>query len=139
VWKFGVRGRGGRASEVQLVPHEYYFGVFVGVVVNFGEPCVDGLEGLRVVEIVDEDDADGVLVVGAGDGAEGLLSGLHGGGGTVSQICILMEREARESFLVANSTPMVGLQSGRKDPLMNWFSSVLLPTEASPIRMYLKT
>lgn len=109
----GARGReGGGLEEVELVADEDYLGVLVGVVVDFGEPGVDGGLGLGVVEVVDEDDADGVLVVGARDGAEGLLAGLRGGGSTVSQICILMTLSLRASFLVANSTPMVGLLSG---------------------------
>ena len=99
-------------DEVGLVADDDYLCLFVGVVVDFSEPGVDGGEALGVVEVVDEDDADGVLVVGARDGAEGLLAGLRERGSTVSQICILMTLSRRAIFLVANSTPMVGLLSG---------------------------
>lgn len=109
----GLGRREGRGlDEVELVADDDYLCVLVGVVVYFCEPGVDGGLGVGVVEVVDEDDADGVLVVGARDGAEGLLSGLREGGSTVSQICILMTLSRSASFLVANSTPMVGLLSG---------------------------
>ena len=78
---------------------------------DLGEPGVDAFEGLRIVEVEDQHDSDRIFVVGSGDGAEGLLSGLTNSIGTVSQICTLMVLPPTTIFLVANSTPIVGLLS----------------------------
>jgi hypothetical protein len=40
------------------------------------QPGLDAQEGGSEVDVEDEEDADGVLIVGACDGAEGLLPGL---------------------------------------------------------------
>ena len=46
---------------------------FVGVVLNFSQPTLDTFYGLRLGQVVDEDDSDCVFVVGPCDGPEGLL------------------------------------------------------------------
>ena len=103
---------------------------------DFLEPGVDAIEGLRVGEIVDVDDAECVFIVGSGDGSEAFLSGLGKRRDTVSHICILMVEPSTLTFLVANSTPMVGLLSAMKESLMNLLRMVDFPTEVSPMRMY---
>lgn len=103
---------------------------------NFLEPGVDAEEGVWACEIVDEYDSDCIFVVCPGDGPEAFLSGLLLTSITVSQICILTVDPSTLIFLVANSTPMVGLLSAMKESLMNLLRMVLLPTEVSPMRMY---
>jgi hypothetical protein len=80
----------------------------VGVVLDLEQPFVEVFETVTFGEVEDEEGGDGALVVGAGDGLEGLLSCLNGVGVTVSQICILMLRLSMLIFLEPNSTPRVG-------------------------------
>lgn len=105
----------------------------------FFKPCIDILESILVIEIVDEYNPNSIFIVRPSDGPKRFLSSLYTlSYYTVSQICILTVMPSTTTILVANSTPMVGLLSELKESLINLLSIVLLPTEASPIRMYLK-
>ena len=54
----------------------------------------------------------------------------------MSQICALtVQPLARVTFLVANSTPIVGAGFFGRDPFKYWFSMQVFPTEASPTRI----
>ena len=54
----------------------------------------------------------------------------------MSQICAFtVQPLARVTFLVANSTPMVGAGFFGRVPFKYWFSKQVFPTEASPTRI----
>ena len=91
-----------------------------------------------IAEIVDQHDSYGIFIVGTCDGPERSLTGLHRCLLTVSQIWTLMVLPPTTIFLVANYTPIVGLLYEAKESLTNLLRMVLLPTEVSPMRMYLK-
>lgn len=76
--------------EVVLVADDDDLYLIVGVVLDLEEPLVETLEGIPLGQVEHQEGRDGGLVVGAGDGLEGLLAGLRGRRGTVSQIWILM-------------------------------------------------
>ena len=54
----------------------------------------------------------------------------------MSQICALtVQPLARVTFLVANSTPIVGAGFFGRVPFKYWFSMQVFPTEASPTKI----
>lgn len=61
--------------QVALVTDEELVDPLAGVTVNLLEPLLDVGEGVRVGNVVDDDDAVSAAVVGRGDGAETFLTG----------------------------------------------------------------
>lgn len=125
--------------EIYLISDDDDLCLLIGIVMNLVEPTLYIVLRLGVGQIVHQNNPDGILIISTGDSPKGLLSCLHRVELTVSQICILTTFPAALTFLVANSTPMVGLLSLRNTPLTNIARRVLLPTDASPTMMNLKT
>ena len=123
--------------NIIFIPYDDYMNVFAWIVLNFFDPTIKTLDWLRVGQIVQQQDSNCVFIVCACDCSKCLLACLLYGSLTVSQICSLIILFLIYSFLVANSTPIVGWLSSLEVFLMKVDRRVLLPTDESPTKMYL--
>jgi hypothetical protein len=104
-------------SQITLVPDEHDDDVGIGVVTEFLQPAVDVIVGLVFADIVHEKGTDGA----------------------VSQICALIVLESTWIERVANSTPMVDLESRLNSFRVNRLRRLDLPTPESPISTTIQT
>jgi hypothetical protein len=62
-------------AHVEFIADEHDDDVGLSVLLHFVNPLLDGLESGHLHYVVDDERADGLAVVGAGDGTEALLAG----------------------------------------------------------------
>ena len=62
------------ALQIGLVAHQDASDVVLSVLFNFAHPGVNGVEGVAVSDVVDDNDAVGSLVVAGSNGLEALLA-----------------------------------------------------------------
>ena len=63
------------ALQIGLVAHQDASDVVLSVLFNFAHPGVDGVEGIAVSDVIDDNDAVGALVVAGSNSLEALLAG----------------------------------------------------------------
>lgn len=127
-------------NQICLIAYNYNLCDRVGIVLDLAKPAFDTIESWGCIKIVHQNNANRVFVICSRYCSEWLLTGLRFyDKSTVSQICSLMILFFTLIFLVANSTPIVGLFTSLNWRLMYMCNKALLPTDASPTKMYLKT